>query len=242
MVFITNKERFWSSIKRLFNHRDDGVMFWNHDKTFKMMIRIDPDGSTGKYVTFELVILDHDPRIGKVLEKMVCNFSGNDDTDEYVVDQWEFDKNDLDQEELDDMIQYINTMYEYVFCHCGEHFIKDSIINKKDMCVFCEMTATDDDMQRFECPVCLEIGYEMHSKTVKCCDNKLHAVCYDRWAKEGNGKCMFCREDLPKEINLESQFDFEDVVSSIADAVEQRLNSISSLSPTPVTTSPPQTP
>lgn len=221
MEIISNRDRFWSSLKRLYKN-NDGIMFKNKDDTFKIMIRPDPDGSAGHFVVFDLVIVfeESNTTLNKILELTTDGWFSEDNDMEYVVESWEFDKRNPDVSELKEMMEYTNKTYNFVFCQCGKHFIKDG----GDMCVFCEMTGSDEDFEKFECPICMEEGYNMHSKLSKCCSNKMHKMCYDRWYKEGNKKCAICRADLPQEMQDSDHVNIENIVSSIAEAVERRLN------------------
>jgi hypothetical protein len=169
---------------------NDGVAFWSRSRKFKLMIRPDPEGSAGKFVTFDVVMLNDDHTLDKFLELDTNGGFVDDDNEEYVIDSWEFDKKKPGSQDLDSMIECVNSVYNYELCHCGERFIKDV---GASMCVFCEMYARDEDLVKFTCPICLDDGIALHSKKTTCCSNVMHKTCYDEWSRKGNSKCAICR-------------------------------------------------
>ncbi len=188
---VKNKERFWEVLKRI-HESNDGVVYENEERSFKFMIRNDPEGGAGKFMVMDLVIIatENDERVLDVLELEHDGWWDEDDDTSFVVESWEFEKSKPNQEELQEMMDYVNCTYDYKICPCEKYFIKD----KKDACFFCEMTASDDDMKRETCPICLVDGFAMHMKRTKCCNQVIHRGCARAWTLKGKtNTCAMCR-------------------------------------------------
>jgi hypothetical protein len=188
---VKSKERFWSVLKRI-HETNDGVVYQNEERSFKFMIRNDPDGGAGKFMVFDLAIIatEDDDRVQEALEMEHDGWWDDDDSTMFVIESWEFEKAGPDDEELQEMMDYVNCTYDYKICPCGTYFIKD----KKDACFYCEMTASDEDMKRETCPICLSDGFTMHMKKTKCCDQIVHRGCAKAWTLKGkSGTCALCR-------------------------------------------------
>lgn len=186
---VKNKERFWNVLKRV-HESNDGLVYENEERSFKFMIRNDPEGGAGKFMVMDLVIIssEEEERVQEVLE--LEHDGWWDDDNDFVIESWEFEKANPDQDELQEMMDYVNCTYEYKICPCGKYFIKD----KKDACFFCEMTASEEDMKRETCPICLSDGFTMHMKRTKCCDQIVHRGCAKAWTLKGkSGTCALCR-------------------------------------------------
>jgi hypothetical protein len=189
--FVKNKDRFWSVLQRV-HETNDAIVYENDERSFKFMIRNDPDGGAGKFMVMDLAIIapEDDERVQEALEYEHDGWWDDDDPTTFVVESWEFEKAKPDQGELQEMMDYVNRTHEYKICPCGRYLVKD----KKDACFFCEMTASDDDMKRETCPICLCDGFAMHMKRTKCCDQIVHRGCAKAWTLKGKtGTCALCR-------------------------------------------------
>jgi hypothetical protein len=218
---VFERDNLWNVIKRL-HAENDGVIFKSKDETFKIMIRNDPEGGAGRFAVVELVIVvdDSEDDLYDVLELDSNGWWDDEDESSYIVESWEFDRKEPDEAELDEMFEYVNKVYNYVFCPCGKYFIKDG----KDLCFFCELTSTEEKLKKFECPICMDEGHEMHSKTMKCCSNKIHINCHKQWYNKGNKKCAICRADLPKEPRTNRLHIDADVIDSIASSIARAVD------------------
>ena len=221
MSFIESNDRLYAALTRLYD-ANTGVTFKNKNGDFKVLIRNDPDGGMGHYMTFEtlIVVEDGDDTVTRCLENYVnaVGFESPGDH-EFLIDSFEFDKRKRSEEDIEEFRKFLNGLEKTSICQCGERFIDDD----KEMCVFCDMTATPEKLTEFECPVCLETGHNFHSVTMKCCGNKTHTLCDAQWYRKGNKTCAFCRAELPKRSGQTQVLNLEELVSSIAGEVERRI-------------------
>ena len=225
LPFVQDKTKFFSALQRI-HATNGGLTFPNDDSTFKIMIRNDPEGGAGKFMVFDLVIIapEDEERVIEVLELEHEGWWDEDDDSAFVVESWEFDKKVPDDDELTEMVDYVNKVHGYKICPCAKYFIKDG----RDLCYFCELTATDTSMHREACPICISDGYAMHMKTTSCCSQKVHTECARAWSlKGGTNTCALCRaptSDIRRTIRADRvvvQFDdsmLEDLVGRIARA------------------------
>jgi len=225
MAFVESNERLYSVLKRL-HDSNSGVTFENKNKDFKVLIRNDPEGGLGHYMTFETLILvdPSDPILTKCLENF-ADASGYVDPEEteFLIDSFEFDKRVKSEEEIDEFRVFLNSLEQISICPCATRFIHDD----KDMCFYCDMTATPEKLEEFECAVCMENGHAFHSVSMPCCGNKLHKMCDSLWYRKGNKTCAFCRAELPKRGDQPSVININELVSSIASEVERRIHGVS---------------
>lgn len=195
---LKSRDQFWSAVQRI-HETNSGITYHNEDSTFKLMIRNDPDGGAGKFMVLDLIIVapEEEERVIEALEMENDGWWDEDDPTAFVVESWEFLKKDPDEDEIKEMMDYVNATYKYKICPCAKYFIKDG----KDMCVFCELTASQDDLKKESCPICLSDGYTMHMKKTKCCSQTVHKDCAKTWSLKGNtDKCALCRatnDDAP---------------------------------------------
>ncbi|AGE56395.1 hypothetical protein PBCVNEJV1_703L [Paramecium bursaria Chlorella virus NE-JV-1] len=221
MSFIESNDKLYSALSRLYE-LNSGICFKNASDDFKIMIRNDPDGGHGHFMTFEVLIIadDSNPIITKCLDTYVdaVGFESPESV-EFLIDSFEFDKRARNEEDVEEFRKFLNSLVKTTVCPCAERFIHD----EKPMCVFCEMTSTPEKLATFECPVCLETGHEFHSTTMKCCGNKLHKICDATWFSKGNKTCAFCRAELPKRPGRSGAIDMDRLVANIADEVSRRI-------------------
>ena len=223
MSLIESNERLVSALHRI-HDANTGVTFSNKNNDFKVMVRNDPDGGVGHFMTFEVVIIaeDNNAILRKCLDHFVDTVGFEDDGgQEFIVGSFEVDKRvGSGEDDVEDLKEMLNNLYETSYCQCGQRFIHDG----QDMCVFCDMTATPEKLAPFDCAVCMETGHDFHSTKMKCCGNKLHVLCDDQWFRKGNKTCAFCRAELPKREHDTTGGFLDRLVSNIAGEVERRLN------------------
>jgi hypothetical protein len=217
---ISHTERLWSAMERIYE-ANSGVAFKNIDDSFKILVRNDPEGSAGHFMAIEVaIIVEPDDDILMECVNNYVNAAGFDSPEEqeFIINTFEFDKRDPDAEDLEEFMKFLNDLQQTIICSCGKRFITDG----KDMCVFCDLIATPEKLQTFECPVCLEQCKELHSHTMKCCNHKIHLLCDVNWYKKGNKKCALCRAELPKRDIRPTSINLEELVANIAEEVERR--------------------
>lgn len=216
MKLVCSLDSLYDVLGRLYN-TSESLVFYNKNKDFQIIIRLDEESSTGHYMTFDVLIF-----INESIEKCLKNYADAADfnngglEDEFLVASFEFDKRARDDEKLEEFKDFLNNTENISICPCGERFIHDD----KAMCTYCNLTATEEDLKEFECPICTDMCHNFHGVVLKCCGNKIHKKCDESWYFKGNKTCPFCRSALP-----ERQGDLiETLVTTIAEEVERRLN------------------
>lgn len=171
---------------------NDAVVFWNHSREFKIMLRNDPvDSST---VSFELAIVpeDEDEEDGTVAKVLELEYDGVDDEGLFVVESYSFDMEAVVRhpEDLDDARRRLNALCLYTVCGCGAYFIKDGART----CLHCQLTADRHDAPLHFCAICHEQSIERHMVRQPCCKQLLHRACLATWeAKSADAQCPLCR-------------------------------------------------
>lgn len=177
---------------------NDAVVFWNLDKTIKLMLRNDPvDHET---MGWDLSIMcgdgDETQPVDAALDLEHDGYM--DEPGLFVLDSgtlpFESGAND---EAVAKVVSLVNRAYETVICPCGAYLIKDGA----DMCAFCQMTATPEDLRKEYCCICMDDGVAKHMATQPCCGQRLHRACLATWAAARRGddsggapaSCPLCR-------------------------------------------------
>lgn len=238
MDFLKTRDRFWTALKRV-HATNSAVTYFSKDESFKLMIRNDPEGGAGKYMVVDLVIVapEDEDRVLDVLELENDGWWDDEDPAAFVVESWEFEKDAPDEDELTEMMEYVNATYKYTFCPCGKYFIKDD----RDVCVFCDMTASDDDLRKESCPICLSDGYMMHMKKTACCGQIVHRECCKAWTNKSK-TCALCRAKVTPDPARRGSRRPTNVVLQIDDtAIEQLVGRISRLAADTSETGTPET-
>jgi len=224
MEIIKDSNQLWAALKRI-HEANDAIMFKNHSGEFTIMIRNDPD-CIGHFMNIELlIVVDADDDDADALVAILKNYPDaigfeSDRPGEFIIDTFELDKREVDEESVETLRKLINDVFSHTICNCNKYFIKDG----KDMCIFCEMTATTEDLEFTDCPICMDKCYNMHGKIMKCCGVKLHTKCDSKWYSTGNKKCVMCRAELEPRSEVRRTIDLEELVSNIAQEVERRIN------------------
>jgi hypothetical protein len=81
-------------------------------------------------------------------------------------------------------------------CPCNRHLIKD----KCDMCFFCHMTASSDELHKVMCTICHQETPRVTVHRQSCCQQFMHPLCLARWqcsdASGTNPTCPMCRASV----------------------------------------------
>jgi len=175
-------------IKRLHNV-NDAVMFWNEERTFKLMLRNDPGDDASIGCELSVVFDEDDERMQRVLD--LTNDGYMDEPGVFVLDTWSFPEAEFSYEDARKVMNAINNAYLFKVCPCGSYMIKDD----SSICVFCQMTSTPQGRLVHWCSICCEDGMAMHMRQQACCQQYLHAKCIRTWrAKSGDDRCPLCRQ------------------------------------------------
>jgi hypothetical protein len=219
MSLLKSRDHFWAALQRI-HSTNSGVTYTNEDDTFKLMIRNDPEGGAGKYMVMDLVIVapEEEERVVNALEMENDGWWDDDDPSSFIVESWEFDKKTPDEDELKEMMEYVNATYAYKICPCAKYFIKD----QKEMCFYCELTASEDGIKKATCPICLSDGYMMHMKTTTCCSQIVHHDCARTWSVKGKtGTCALCRAPTKEPMSVSDRIVLDIDQTMIEDIVQR---------------------
>jgi len=188
-ALVSDAESMYTTIKRL-HLINDGVLFWNEQRSFKLLLRNDPvDAQT---VSCELAIMhdDEDDEIEKILELLTSD-GYTEEPGVFVLESWTFQMDSFDVEDARKVMNAVNDAYQYRICPCRKYIIKDEPL----ICVFCQMTRTAEDKQTHFCAICREDGMRMHMTCQACCKQHLHKHCLSTWQDEsGDERCPLCRQ------------------------------------------------
>ena len=165
------------------------VMFWNHERTLKLVLRNDPVDEDTIGWDLSIVCSDEDGDEG-LAEALRLEFDGYfDDGGLFVLDS---DTLPLESKPEDDGVKKaaraVNAAYETALCACGAYLITDGA----RVCMFCQMTATPENTRQEYCPICMEHGAARYMTTQRCCGQKLHRACVAAWNRP---TCPLCRAD-----------------------------------------------
>lgn len=167
---------------------NDSVMFWNEERTLKLMLRNDPvDADT---LACELAIV-YDEDCDDMHKLVELNNDGYvDEPGTFVIDAWSFSATDVTPEDLAKAAQAIDNAYTLRICPCGSYLVKDDAA----MCCMCHMTSTPGGRAPQFCAICHEDGLAMHMTGLPCCKKRLHGHCLQTWrTKSGDDRCPLCR-------------------------------------------------
>jgi hypothetical protein len=214
MEIVSDHTAVWNVLKRL-HASDDSFMFSNINDEFKIVIRnilIDPE-DVGHFMNVAVLIRTSEDNILTECLDNVADAMGWEDQDKsgFVFSEYEFDRRISNEEDLKEFSDLVNKIYKTTICPCANHLIFDG----GEMCYFCEFTSTQEKLSTFDCPICMEICYEIHSATMPCCRAKMHKRCDIEWYKKGNKACAMCRKDLPNK-NIKTRITLENLVENIA--------------------------
>ncbi len=205
---------------------ESSIAYDNEDGTIRFLIVHNAEGSAGKYMTFDVsVAVDEDKdggRMAKIMDLDHDIWQEDEDSGLFEIESFEFLKQDPDREDVRTMMDLVNKTYWYKVCPCQKYLIKD----RSDLCFFCELTATPEDLTKDTCPICLEDAYMMHLKKTPCCSQLVHRGCIKEWSVKGKtDKCALCRGssgEAPPHKRVAGPLmvlDFEEVAARIAEAV-----------------------
>ena len=196
--FVRSLKALWATMVKM-HARNDGVIFDNASRDFKMLVRCSYDSDSPEEAEFEAcIIVDEDQTsLADVLKYELDGEFDDDEEDVFVVGSVDVDDmKDLNDEspEVKWFMKTINEIYEWRFCNCGKGFVKEDDVE----CMRCTLTATDADMEAAkngpECLVCREPCGRRWVKTMPCCGCVVHTRCFSRWT-ERHDTCPHCRAE-----------------------------------------------
>lgn len=182
---------------------DDGVMFWNATREFRLMLRHDPgfedeDDEDGDMLAFDVCIVpedsdeEEDCAGGLVRRVLELEHEGYDEDGVFVVESRSFRLADVKRRPslLADAVERINALYNYSVCPCAAYFIKDGA----PLCLYCQLTQDEAaDANLHTCPICMESSSVRQMARQPCCKQLLHSRCLTLCLATGNVRCPMCR-------------------------------------------------
>ena len=197
-MLIHDAGNFLGGLKRL-HDTNEGIVFPNFDGTFNMMLRSDSECDVD-YMTFEVLVI-HNPEKDEtgcfyhLLEREISE----DDDEEFILGVFCVNiESTKDSEDLVRAMHKLNSYHSIQICPCNKYFIRDS----KQICFYCEMTASIDGMKVEKCTICHEETPIIAMRPQPCCKQYMHIHCMDRWmnseASGENPNCPVCRAPMEK--------------------------------------------
>ena len=198
-VLVRDPRNLLKVIKRLWKNKAS-VVFWNIDRTFKIMLRKNNDAPIDDpedpHVYFDICLLDENE--DEMIDLFSLDNEGYYDEDDerqriFVLESLCLPIDDEEDERLEACMHRINGVYATTICACESYFIKDNA----PMCCFCLLTSNHLDLQRHFCCVCQSDGVRKHMLQQSCCNQYLHRGCLHIWhTKSDNFQCPLCRKTV----------------------------------------------
>lgn len=187
-VLVKDADSMLATVRRL-HVINDAVLFWNEQRSFKLMLRNDPMDAETISVELALVFDDDDEDMARIME--LTNDGYIDEPGTFVLESWTFSSAEFGHDEAARIMRAINDAFLYRVCACGSYLIRDDA----QICVFCCMTRSAEDKAVHFCPICHEEGMRMHMDHMPCCGQHLHRACLAAWkSKSGDDRCPLCRQ------------------------------------------------
>lgn len=189
-VLVQDTGNFLEAMNRLYN-LNEGFLFKNSEESMNLMLRCDPDETST--MRFEVVIDYEEDDSGKFLDLLNRELV-EIDGDEHVLGHFTIDKKStLEDDDVKDAMESLNTMYNIRACGCNKYFIRDS----HPVCIYCQMTASKSDMTMEQCTICHEVTPKITLRAQPCCRQFIHARCINKWinsdASGEDPRCPICR-------------------------------------------------
>lgn len=188
-ILVQEPKALLETLRRL-HAGNDGIVFWNHERSFKLMLRNDPCDDDD-HLAFELLMI-FDGEDDRHVRMMELHREGHEEEPGiYIIDDWTWKAGELDEREAAGVAATLNRMFLTKICPCGDYLIKDD----GAYCAFCQMTAGSPDLESHFCSICCDHGIRMHMLEMPCCQQHLHRRCLVTWQKtSGNDRCPLCRQ------------------------------------------------
>lgn len=192
-MLVKEPGHFIRCLQRM-KQQNTGVMFYNYDQSFKILLRNDPDcpdGTLGGELCI-VYMVDDDPKDEIVQKSIKLEPDGYVDEDGvFVLDSFSFGCDDISA--ALDAAARLNEVYVMSICPCQNYFIKDG----GTMCLFCSLTSSKHDLHPRFCCVCQEASAQMHMLVQPCCSQHIHTSCLATWHHtSGKAQCPMCRSEL----------------------------------------------
>lgn len=177
---------FMDGMRRIKRHQQV-IMFWNFDRTLRLMLRYDPVGDAA--IAMELIVVDDEdmPHLQDCCDNEYEGYYAEDNDDFFVIDSFYIPDEAAEAEAaVYAAMRKVNAAYSMFACGCRRYFVREP---GESMCALCQLSGTPESLAPHECIVCSVPGPRMHMSSTKCCGNLMHKGCLARWGTS----CMFCR-------------------------------------------------
>ncbi len=171
---------------------DDAICMFNADRSFQIMLRYVDDDEDTLFFDVCLVKIDEmeDAQWDTIAQ---LEHGGFLDQDHLVMGEWHISMKKPNHEVLQEAIACINRLYATTICPCNEYLIKDG----GDMCPYCQLTSTPQDLRPAFCCVCQSETPQKHTILQPCCSQRIHTRCLAKWhARSHTEQCPMCREPV----------------------------------------------
>lgn len=198
---FVNNTYFFEALKRLWPGQT--LTFSNIENSFEFLLRpvLDHEDmmEPATEMRFELLIVyDADKDDDGEFEQLLDREFNNNEDGEHLVDEYVVDKSKTAEEsfEITYMMSTMNRYARYRVCPCSKYLIKDN----EPLCIYCHMTASEQDMTLETCMICHDESPRVTMEPRPCCKHLMHKRCIKRWCNsEASGDeptCPTCRAPI----------------------------------------------
>lgn len=189
---IRDRRNFLDALRRVHNI-NEGIYFSNSEDSLDILLRSDPTIEDAMGFDLCVAYVGRDDSARHAIER--CATMNEDG--EYIYMSFMIDRNSTpDSLDVIHAVTEINMHYRMRMCPCNRHIVKDGL----NICMFCHMTASTDDLKPLMCTVCLEETPRVTLKRQACCKQYMHPLCLVRWEQsEASGAdppCPMCRASM----------------------------------------------
>jgi hypothetical protein len=172
---------------------EEAFMFRNRDDDITCMIRSTSE-ATDELMSFELLVITDPDKDMHAKFKSIMSMEYTvlpDDDGHYIMDSITVSR-DATPEDMDEAVDSINAMYDLRICECYQALVKSKSL---DLCYICAISRDPSKSSDTTCIICTDpIHTTRGIRRMACCNQCMHAKCYERWRSEEEKKtCPVCR-------------------------------------------------
>jgi hypothetical protein len=191
-MLFANDESLQHGLARLSVMEYPLLMFYNEDKTFRILLRMIVEDKT---LELGICSFTNDIEMPRVMKEIGFP-SGYYDSEVQCFFLSEYTNVLHDIEAIKHLRGHMNALYKATVCPCGERLVYDP--QDHTHCCFCQMVSTnkEEDM----CCICHSASGHTMTR-MECCLVAIHTQCLATWfdSKGGvNVSCPLCRHKVVK--------------------------------------------
>lgn len=192
--FLSDRQNMLDALRRIHEH-NEAIYFQNRDETLDFFLRTDP--CVDEAMKFELCPAFVSDGVTPTLRRIVDRSTVFNESDDLVYRDFAIES-DASPHSLDvsKAMDILNAHYEIRICPCNRQLIKDG----HDMCFYCHMTASSDELHKVMCTICHQETPRVTLRQQQCCKQLMHPLCLGRWhhseascAEPSRRTCPMCR-------------------------------------------------